>query len=103
MSTPSTRVVEPVLDAEAVAQRAREQPGARGRPDQGERRQRQGHDLRAGALAHGDRQLPVLHGGIEDLLDRARQAVDLVDEEDRARLQRGEERRHVALALERRA
>jgi hypothetical protein len=32
-------VVEPVLDAEAVAQRRRQQPGARRRADQRERRQ----------------------------------------------------------------
>ena len=53
--------------------------------------------------ADGDRQLAVLHRGIEGLLDRAREAVDLVDEEDGARLERGQERGDVGLALERRA
>ena len=43
--------------------------------------------------ADRDRQLPVLHRGIEGLLDRARQPVDLVDEEHRARLERGAGRR----------
>ena len=56
-----------------------------------------------GALADGDRQLAVLHRRIEGLLQRARQAVQLVDEEDAARLERGQERGDVALALERRA
>ena len=56
-----------------------------------------------GALAERDRQLAVLHRGVERLLHRAREPVDLVDEEDRARLERGEEGRDVALALERRA
>ena len=60
-------------------------PGARGRADQRERRQVERHDARARALADGDRQAPVLHRGIEGLLQRARQAVDLVDEEDRVR------------------
>ena len=54
-------------------------------------------------LADRDRQLAVLHRGIEGLLERAREPVDLVDEEDAARLERGEVARHVALALERRA
>ena len=57
----------------------------------------------ARALADGDRQLAVLHRRIEGLLERPRQAVDLVDEEDAARLERGQVAGHVALALERRA
>ena len=57
-----------------------------------------------GALADGDRQLRRSSiAGIERLLERAREAVDLVDEEDRARLERGQEGGDVALALERRA
>ena len=61
------------------------------------------HDARAGALADRDRQLAVLHRGVEGLLERPRQAVDLVDEEDAARLERRQEGGDVALALERRA
>ena len=78
-------------------------PGARRRADERERRQVERHDARAGALADGDRQPAVLHRRVEGLLQRARQAVDLVDEEHAARLERGEERGDVALALERRA
>ena len=37
----------------------------------------------------------------ERLLQRAREAVDLIDEEHAPRLQRGQERRDVPLALER--
>ena len=48
-------------------------------------------------------QLAVLHRRVERLLDRAAEAVDLVDEEDAARLERGEEGGDVGLALERRA
>ena len=96
-------MLEPVGDAEAVAQRRRQQAGAGGRADQGEGRQRQGHGAGAGALAEHDRQLAVLHRRVERLLDRAAEAVDLVDEEDAAGLQRGEEGGDVGLALERRA
>ena len=49
-----------------------------------------------------DRQLPVLHRRIEGLLDRPVEAVDLVDEEHRSRLERGQEAGDVGLALERR-
>ena len=96
-------VLEPVADAEAVAQRRRQQAGAGGRADQRERRQVEGHGAGAGALAEHDRQLAVLHRRVERLLDRAVEAVDLVDEEDAARLERGQEGGDVGLALERRA
>ena len=43
------------------------------------------------ALADEDVELEVLHGRIEDLLDRAVQAVDLVDEQHVALLQIGEQ------------
>src|SRR4051812_8929406 len=95
--------LEAGLDAEAVAQRRGQQPRARRRADQRERRQLERHHARAGALADGDRQPAVLHGGVEGLLQRAVEPVDLVDEEHRARLERGEEGGDVALALERRA
>ena len=78
-------------------------PAARGRADERERRQVERHGARAGALAEDDRQPAVLHRRVERLLDRAVEAVDLVDEEDRARLERGQERGDVGLALERRA
>ena len=54
-----------------------------------------------GALADRDRQPPVLHRGVEGLLEGAGQPVDLVDEEHAARLERGEVAGDVALALER--
>src|SRR3954469_6587451 len=95
--------LEAVLDAEAVAQRRREQPGPRRRADERERRQVERHDLGARPLPDRDRQPSVLHRRIERLLERAREPVDLVDEEDAARLEGGQERGDVALALERRA
>ena len=54
-------------------------------------------------LADRDRELAVLHRRVERLLERAVQAMDLVDEEDGARLERGQQRGDVALSLERRA
>ena len=96
-------VLEAVADAEAVAQRRGQEARAGGRADQRERRQRQGDGARARALAEHDRQLAVLHRRVERLLDRAAEPVDLVDEEDAAGLQRGEEGGDVGLALQRRA
>ena len=96
-------MLEALLDPEAVAQRGGDQAGAGGRADQRERRQGQRDDPGTGALPDRDRQGAVLHGRIERLLERARQAVDLVHEEHRAGLERGQEGGHVALALERRA
>ena len=95
--------LEAVLDPEAVAQRRRQQPRAGRGADERERRQVERHDLRPGALPDRDRQPPVLHRGVEGLLQRAAEAVDLVDEEHGARLERGQQRGDVALALERRA
>ena len=73
--------VEPVDDPEARAQRRGQQAGARRRADQRELLQRHLHRPRARALADHDVELVVLHRRIEDLLDRRRQPVDLVDEQ----------------------
>ena len=58
---------------------------------------------RARTLADDQIELKILHRRIEDLLDRRRQAVDLVDEQHVARLQVGQQRREVAGALDHRA
>ena len=50
----------------------------------------------AGPFADDEVELVVLHGGIEDLLHRRVEAVDLVDEQDVAVLQVGEQRGEVA-------
>ena len=68
-------------DAEARAQRRRQQSGPRRRADQRERLQRHLDRSRAGPLADDDVELEVLHRRIEDFLDRRRHAVNLVDEE----------------------
>ena len=87
-------------DAEAGAQRRRQQPGARRRADERERLQRHLDRPRARPLADHDVELVVLHRGIEDLLDRRRHAVDFVDEEHVARLQVGQHRREIAGLLD---
>ena len=94
-------VVEAGDEAEAVAQRAGDQPGAGGRADEREPRQVEPDRARRRALADHDVELEVLHRGIEHLLDRARQPVDLVDEQDVAVVEVGEDRGEVAGPLER--
>ena len=94
-------VAEPEGHPEAVAQRRRQETGARRRADQREGRQVERERSRGRALADDDVEPEVLERRVEDLLDRPVDAVDLVDEEHVARLERGQDRRHVALALER--
>src|SRR5581483_6195525 len=93
-------VAEPERHPEPVAERRRQQARARGRPDEGERGQVEREGARRRPLADDDVEAEVLERGIEDLLDGRVQAVDLVDEEHVARLERGEDRRQVALALD---
>jgi hypothetical protein len=82
--------LQPLDDAEAVAQRRGQQAGAGGGADQGERRQVELDRTRGGAFADHDVDLIVLHRRIEDLLDHRRQAVDLVHEQHVVRLQVGQ-------------
>src|SRR5207342_1594227 len=94
-------VPEPEGHPEPVTERRRQQPGAGRGPDESERRQVERQRPCAGALADDDVEPKVLERGIEDLLDRAVDPVDLVHEEHVAVIEPGEDRRHVALALER--
>ena len=95
-------VLEPERHPEAVAQRSREQAGARRRADERERRHLQRERPRRGALSDDDVEPEVLQRRVEHLFDGAREPVDLVDEQDVARLERGQDRGHVALPLQRR-
>src|SRR4029079_6698748 len=95
-------VVEPERDAASVAERRGERAGARGRADERERRQIESQRPRGSPLPHDDVEPEVFERRVEDLLRGAAQAVDLVDEDDVAGLDRGEYRRDV-LPLERRA
>src|SRR5207245_3194913 len=69
-----------------------------------ERERRQVERERAGgrALADDDVEPEVLERRVQDLLDRAVQPVDLVDEENVVLVEGRQDRRYVALALERR-
>ena len=94
-------VVEAGDEAEAVAQRAGDQTGAGGGTDQREAREVEADRSRRRALADHDVELEVLHRRVEHLFDRARQAVDLVDEQHVAVVEVGEDGGEVTGALER--
>ena len=100
-SWPGLVVPEPEGHPEAVAQRRRQQARARRRTDERERRQVDRERARCGSLPEDDVEAEVLERRVEDLLGRTVEAVDLVDEEHVARLDRGEDRGDVLL-LERR-
>src|SRR6266511_817280 len=93
-------VPEPEGHAEAVAEGRGQQARARGRPDEREGRKVERERARRRPLAHDDVEAEVLERGVEDLFNGRREAVDLVDEEDVARLECGQDRRQVALALQ---
>jgi hypothetical protein len=81
--------LEVEVHAEPIAQRRGEQPGAGGRADQREGRQRQLHGARARSFADDQVEGEVLHSRIEDLLHHAVKTVNLVYEEDAVLLQVG--------------
>src|SRR5439155_17197283 len=87
----------------AVAQRRRQESGACGRADEREPRQVERQRARGRALPDDDVEAEVLERRVEDLLDRAVEPVDLVDEQDVALLDARQDGGHVALPLERRA
>ena len=92
--------VEAVDDAEAAAQGRGEKARAGGGGHQGEGLQGDLHGAGARTGADHEVEAAVLEGGIEDLLDLGVEAVDLVHEEDLARLEGGEEGGEVAGALD---
>ena len=88
-------------EAEAVAQRGRQQAGSRRRAHDRKGRKGERDRRRAGPLAHDDVDTEVLHGEVEHFLGGSREAVDLVDEEDVALLEAGENRGEVTSVLDR--
>ena len=92
--------VEPVGRPEAVAQRAADAPGAGRRADHRERLEAEPERPRRRALADHHVERVVLHRRVEDLLDRAVEPVDLVDEQDVALVERGQDRGQVAGPLD---
>ena len=95
--------VEPVDRPEPVAERPADPPGARGCAHDRERTQREAEAPRARPLADHHVEGEVLHRGIEDLLHRPVEAVDLVDEEDVPVVERRQDRREVPCPLDGRA
>ena len=89
-------VVQPGDEAEPVPQRTGDEPGAGGGAHQREPGQVQADGAGARALAEDDVELEVLHRRVQDLLHRPAQAVDLVDEEDVALGQVGQDGGQVA-------
>jgi hypothetical protein len=95
--------LQPLHDAETVAQRSGQGAGAGGGADQGEGRQVEADGTRRRPLADHDVELVVLHRRVQHFLHHRRQAVDLVDEQDVARLQIGQQGRQVPRPLQHRA
>ena len=95
--------LQAVHDAEAVAERRREEPRPGGGPDEGEGREVQLQGARGRALADHDVDLAVLHRRVEDLLDGRVQAMDLVEEEHVPPLEVGQEGGEVRAAFDDRA
>ena len=95
--------VEPVGGPEPVAQRGADAARAGRGADDRERLEAEPERPRRRALADHHVERVVLHRRVEDLLDRPVEAMDLVDEQDVALLERGEDRGQVAGPLDGRA
>ena len=87
---------EPDGNAEALAERRGEKPGARRGADQREAGKIDAHRARRRSLADDEIELEVLHRRIENFLDRRIEPVDLVDEQHIAVFEIGEQRGEVA-------
>ena len=89
-------VLEPQVDAEAGAERSREQAAAGGGPHERERVEGDLHAAGIRARLNHDVDFVVLHGGVEVLFHYWRKAVDLVNEKDIVGLEVGEQARQLA-------
>ena len=88
--------IEPDRDAEAVAQRVGQEARARGRAHQRELREIDLDRARRRPGADDEVELEILHGGIEDFLDRRIEPMDLVDEQNVAIFEISEQRGEIA-------
>src|SRR5918994_2425099 len=93
-------VIEPGVEAEAVEKGLRHQARARRGTDQCKAGHVHPDRAGRGALPEHDVHCVVLHRGVEDLLDLAVQAMDLVYEQEVTLLELGEDRRHVPRPLQ---
>ncbi len=87
-------------DAKSVSQRTGQQTLTGGCSDHGECGQVEPDGAGRRALTHQDIDLLVLHRGIQDLLDRPRQPVDLVDEEHGACFEVGKDTDQITGTLD---
>ena len=92
--------IEAIDRAEAGAQRRGHQRQPRGCADERETRQLQADAARARPFADDDVQREIFHRRIEHLFHGATQAMHLVDEQDVALAQVGEDGRQIAGALD---
>ena len=92
--------LQPQCHAEAIPQGGGELPRPGGGADEGEMGQVQADGVGAGPLPHDDVQGVVLHGGVQDLLHGAVQAVDLVHKEDVPLVEVGQKSRQITRLLD---
>ena len=95
--------VERIEIPETIAQGGGEHALPGGGPDHGEAGQLEPQRLGAGALATDEVELEVLHRRVERFLHRTSEPVDLVDKEDVAIFEVGEDRSERSLVLDRRS
>ena len=82
--------IQPYRNAEAVAQRRRQQPGARGGADEREFGEIDLHRARRRTFADDEIELEILHRRVKDFLHRRIEPVNFVDEQNVARFEIGE-------------
>ena len=95
--------VQPQHRPESIPQRSGQQRQPSRSADQRESGQVDPHRPRRRSLAEDDVDGEVFHCGIEHFLNRAVEPVDLVDEQNVARLEIRQDRNQIALTLDRRA
>src|SRR5262245_28155255 len=88
--------IEPHRNAETVAQRVGQQAGAGGGANQRERREIDLDRTCRRALADNQVELKILHRRVQDFLDRRVETMNLVDEQDVARLEVGQQGGEIA-------
>ena len=93
--------LQPEVDTKAVTQRRCQLTGARGRADEREMRQIQPDRVGRRTFADDDINGVVLHGRVKDLLDRAVETMDLIDEQNVVFLQIRQQRCKISRFLNR--
>ena len=87
--------IEPSRETETVTERPGDEASSGGCAHQGEARQGEANRTGSRALTDHDVNLEVLHGWIEDFLNRPRKAMDFVDEEHVTLIKLGQNRSQI--------